>query len=716
MRFNQIVSPLGLSVLAWWAGFVVTTSQGMAAEVELSAHDAITSEPSSTEANPARLMQVDGGSSQQRLAGTRSLIPARRIEAALSSQASVGEPSSSRVLTIPEAEATAVAEQALSSRAIAQPTVTPIPDPLPSGLRSPVTPEPTDNTGIPLQDWLITQAAATEDAAATLRAVQATMDLAQVTSVTQFIDVQPGDWAYEALSLLANSEAEGGLDCLEGYPDGSFRGDRPLSRYEFAAGLAACLDAIAPTNLDADQIARIDALQREFAVELANLRGRIDALEAGVSELEANQFSTTTRLNILSSWNLSQSFAGGDILAEGFPVPDSSPASRLPVRDPFTGEPIVDTVDSDPNLTFSHSTYFILSTSFSGQDLLTTILAAGNGNPPASVYTSAGFTSTYGVPYADSNPVTPLDPNDIGLFELKYSFPVTPDLQAVVGPRILPFRHFDINPYTNIVNGSSGLNFYQSTLAGNGLSGSGGLLEWTISPQFVLRAGYLARNDRSQRVFGDLNGPSDPNRGLFDSTNSILAELTFSPSPDTNFRFLYNRARLDAPPTSPPGFPPAPFLLQSLRGAVDDGFGGSLEDIISHNFVFNFDWTITPRFALFGRYSYSTSDIDPVNPLVEGGAVEVQAFQLGVAFPDLGRRGAMGTFSAVVPFDVVSGRRFLVGGYGDGGTQVDLLASYSFPLTDQISLVPMFFATINPNNFEDNPAVYSIILRTQFLF
>uniref|UniRef100_A0A832H4V4 S-layer homology domain-containing protein n=1 Tax=Oscillatoriales cyanobacterium SpSt-402 TaxID=2282168 RepID=A0A832H4V4_9CYAN len=32
------------------------------------------------------------------------------------------------------------------------------------------------------------------------------------------------------------------LDCLVGYPDGSFRGDRALTRYEFAAGMAACLD------------------------------------------------------------------------------------------------------------------------------------------------------------------------------------------------------------------------------------------------------------------------------------------------------------------------------------------------------------------------------------------------------------------------------------------------------------------------------------------
>ncbi|MEO1211850.1 MAG: iron uptake porin, partial [Cyanobacteria bacterium J06638_20] len=135
--------------------------------------------------------------------------------------------------------------------------------------------------------------------------------LAQVTSVTQFSDVSPGEWAYEALSFLANSEDLGGLDCLEGYPDGTYRGTRALTRYEFAAGLAACLDAISgPVN--ADQLERIEALQREFAAELAALRGRVDALEAAVDELEANQFSTTTRLNAEAIFAAADLFGGDD--------------------------------------------------------------------------------------------------------------------------------------------------------------------------------------------------------------------------------------------------------------------------------------------------------------------------------------------------------------------------------------------------------------------
>ncbi|MGB3203439.1 MAG: iron uptake porin, partial [Crinalium sp.] len=63
--------------------------------------------------------------------------------------------------------------------------------------------------------------------------------MSQVTNVSQFRDVQPSDWAYEALSRVVQT-----YGCLQGYPDGTYRGNRALSRYEFAAGLNACLRQI----------------------------------------------------------------------------------------------------------------------------------------------------------------------------------------------------------------------------------------------------------------------------------------------------------------------------------------------------------------------------------------------------------------------------------------------------------------------------------------
>ncbi len=108
----------------------------------------------------------------------------------------------------------------------------------------------------------------------------------QVTSITQFSDVYPTDWAYQALASLIER-----YGCVAGYPNGTFRGNRAMTRYEAAALLNACLDRITEVT---DELRR---LIKEFEKELAIIRGRVDGLEARVGELEAIQFSTTTKLS-----------------------------------------------------------------------------------------------------------------------------------------------------------------------------------------------------------------------------------------------------------------------------------------------------------------------------------------------------------------------------------------------------------------------------------
>lgn len=121
----------------------------------------------------------------------------------------------------------------------------------------------------------------------------------QVTSVSQLSDVQPTDWAFGALQSLVER-----YGCIAGYPDGTYRGNRAMTRYEFAAGINACLDNIRESigkstdNLaKRDDLIKVQRLQEEFAAEIATIRGRVDVLEARTSELEANQFSTTTKLS-----------------------------------------------------------------------------------------------------------------------------------------------------------------------------------------------------------------------------------------------------------------------------------------------------------------------------------------------------------------------------------------------------------------------------------
>ncbi|HEY9656599.1 MAG TPA: iron uptake porin, partial [Crinalium sp.] len=84
-----------------------------------------------------------------------------------------------------------------------------------------------------------TTTAALEQSLATMpgaeqSAEESIAEMEQVTSVSQLTDVQPTDWAFQALQSLVER-----YGCIIGYPDQTYRGNRALTRYEFAAGLNA---------------------------------------------------------------------------------------------------------------------------------------------------------------------------------------------------------------------------------------------------------------------------------------------------------------------------------------------------------------------------------------------------------------------------------------------------------------------------------------------
>ncbi len=160
-----------------------------------------------------------------------------------------------------------------------------------------------------------------------LQVEESTSDMSQVTNVNQLSDVQPTDWAFQALQSLVER-----YGCIAGYPNGTFRGSRAMTRYEFAAGLNACLDRvnelIATASADLvkkEDLATLVRLQESFAGELTTLRGRVDTLEAHTAELSANQFSTTTKLGgqIIMAVNAG-GFSGDRIIVPGPPPRYSS--------------------------------------------------------------------------------------------------------------------------------------------------------------------------------------------------------------------------------------------------------------------------------------------------------------------------------------------------------------------------------------------------------
>jgi hypothetical protein len=207
----------------------------------------------------------------------------------------------------------------------------------------------------------------------------------QVTSVAQFSDVRPTDWAYQALSNLVER-----YGCVAGYPDGTYRGGRAMTRYEAAALLNACLDRVTEVTDE------LRALQEEFKAELIVLRGRVDGLEAKVGVLEATQFSTTTKLNGEVNFVL-----GG--------VPDYR--SRETKAD---------------GTAFNYDVRLNFDTSFTGSDLLRTRLRAGN-------FSDLPFGSSTSLFKLDKAETTG---GDVVLDRLYYEFPVGKDFTVTVGPKV----------------------------------------------------------------------------------------------------------------------------------------------------------------------------------------------------------------------------------------------------------------------------------------
>ncbi|MEM8831725.1 MAG: iron uptake porin [Cyanobacteria bacterium P01_G01_bin.19] len=551
---------------------------------------------------------------------------------------------------------------------------------------------------------------------ASLNSLTEDSGMSQITNVQQLRDVSPTDWAYEALRSLVDR-----YGCISGFPNQTYRGSQPLSRYEFAAGLNSCLNQIerliaSSDNVSSEDVAIIQRLSQEFEAELATIDGRVDSLESQIAILEDNQFSTTTKFSGNLFLNLTGATADDDVLAETVSL-DAPFSLRRAGRD-TDNSPIVSNITEDPEITLSYYTWLNFNSSFTGKDNLAIQLVAGNANSPANNYVSAGLYNTFGTPFTDQTG-TASGVNSVEVREIFYDFPIGEKLRIVVGPRINWYRYFDNNNYTFFLTGAGSYNSSGGTLVNPVDRGSGAVVTLDLNDLITFKVGYLGENTEFlPSAF--FNTSSDPNNGLFSATQSLTAELDFAIADRANIRLMYTRATVD---NNQPifdadgnitGFGVGGATGEPIYGIADDGFGGTIGDAPSDTFALNVDFKILEKLGIFGRYNYGSTSIRPRNPDLENGEVNAQAFQAGLAFPDLGKEGALGTISFVVPFDVLDGEEFLVSGLGDGGTQFDLEATYHFPINSNLSILPAFYYVNSPNNFEDNPDIYVGNVRMQF--
>ncbi|MEG4517063.1 iron uptake porin [Microcoleus sp. AT9b-C5] len=515
----------------------------------------------------------------------------------------------------------------------------------------------------------------------------------QVTSVSQLSDVRPTDWAFQALQSLVER-----YGCIAGYPDGTFRGNRAMTRYEFAAGLNACLDKVSElirggtgNFATRDDLAALQRLQEEFAAELATLRGRVDALEARTSELEANQFSTTTKLTGEAIFALSDDF-GGNVGLFG------------------TDER---RIGSDNNeAVFQQRVRLNLNTSFTGRDLLLTRLQVGNGGNFNLGATSEG-TQTWNVVGRTDNVVA--------LDTLLYKFPVGQRLNVtlaannVVWDDIMP----TVNPYFEDFDGGNGSlsafgqrNPIYRLGGGAGIGfdyafGGRGLLGGVFGPT-SLSFGYLASNAAS------------PARGagLTNGDYTAMGQLTFTPGRNLQVAFNYNHGYFNRGNfgfdngfgASVPGGFTGTGVANSLNG-LNEGFDGfRARKVVSNSYGAQASLRLSPRFILGGWAGLTNARILGI------GDARIWNYAVTLALPDLGKEGnLLGFVVGREPYlDKLEAASSLRSFRNDDSYHVE--GFYKFQLSDNISVTPGVIWVTNPNQNDQNDDIIIGTLRTTFTF
>ena len=509
--------------------------------------------------------------------------------------------------------------------------------------------------------------------------------LNQITNVSQFSDVKPTDWAYGALRDLVER-----YGCIAGYPDGFFRGNRAMTRYEFAAGLNSCLKQveklIASVGGDwatKEDLEKLRRLVSEFQAELATLGTRVDKLEGRVQFLEDHQFSTTTKL------------VGEAIFALTSPFGTVSNSQTV----------LADRVRLD------------LQTSFTGKDILHTRLAASSTSDlilaPAPNYAGASGTSTGTF---EGRQVHDLGPgaNNVFLDWLAYEFPFQNSkvyISAVGG------LHADyvptLSPYFDNGDGGNGplsvFAQYSPIYRIGGGTGAGvrfsvgGPGKSVLLPSSIT-LGYLAETGQT---------PTS-NNGLTNGGYSAIAQLNFTIGDRFSLAGTYVNG----------------YHADATRGIFNTGGTGAVTGSTLANFVGDTriatltsgrrlatnSYGVEAAFRLGDGLSISGFAAQTNVRIIGKGDGEIWTFGGGIALPDLGKKGnLLGFFVGAEP----TLRGLSVNGFNNNFERdfaFHYEAFYKYQLTDNISITPGVIWLTAPNQRDVNTDAWIGTLRTTFSF
>ncbi|UKO97885.1 iron uptake porin [Nostoc sp. UHCC 0870] len=485
----------------------------------------------------------------------------------------------------------------------------------------------------------------------------AQLDAAPVTSVNQLSDVQPTDWAFQALQSLVER-----YGCLAGYPDGTFQGNRAMTRFEFAAALNTCIDKVSQ-RLSADivdlvtqeDLATLQKLQEKFSTELTTLRGRVDALEARTEQIEQQKFSTTTKLN-------------GQII---FAATDAfGDASRSGNGD-------------ESNLTFSSRVRLNFDTSFTGKDRLRVRLQASNVVNPIAPGNETRLSFQSG-----SNTT-----NDVFLSKLEYYFPLGETIRVLVGTGSNTYLDDAdvINPLLQSDADATISRFgrYNAIYREGGDTGLG--ITFNPNGNFKAEMFYLA---------GNANNPSS---GLFNGKYGLLGQIIFYPNAnakkntDTKIAFTYVNAYNENG-------------LGHNTGSLASNLGG--RKVSSNSYGIETNVKINNGLQVGGWVGYTNARA--LTGDVKGNA-DIWNWAVTLAFPDLGKKDNLGGIIVGMQPKLTGSSAQLSGlPRRDPDTGLHIEGFYRYQINDNISITPGFIWLTSPNHNEQNGDVFVGVVRTTF--
>ncbi|MER3492192.1 MAG: S-layer protein [Mastigocladus sp. ERB_26_2] len=524
---------------------------------------------------------------------------------------------------------------------------------------------PTDKTGEATESFSSSSPASLED------------PMAQVTSVSQLRDVQPTDWAFGALQSLVER-----YGCIAGNPDGTYRGDRPLTRYEFAAGLNACLDrvkefiATATSDLvTREDLITLEKLQVEFATELTAIQGRVNNLEAHNAEITSNQFSTTTKLS-------------------GFTIVGiQGRTDNRADRNPRDGKK--DTDDPGTNINVIYYNQLYLTSQFSPNSYLLTSLIAGGGS------TAPRLSNDVYLGYEYSTD------NKLSIYDLNFRWLITDNLAIMVGPQGINMPNAFRGP-NRVESGSTGpLSYFaqRNPILDIGFNGGGIAVDWQFAKRASLQALYTS------------NTAANPGKrsGLFDGNTTTSVQLLLTPSDSFDVSLYYvNNYSSDGCLLT--------YLGDDCLTAVNSDTLQS-EPLQTNAVGTSVNWQISPQVTLGGWLGYTNSYIPG-----KSGNVETTNYMVYLNFPDLFAKGNLGGIYFGQPPKITSSDLplgsnipdYINTGLGRPGSQPGtthhLEAFYRFQVTDNISITPGIIHTWEPGHTPDSDSITTGVLRTSFTF